>query len=538
MDKKITLVTALYDIGRDSLADGFSRKFDHYLNKFKELLNNEFPMIIFCDASLDSFIWEHRSRDNTKIVHKSLEEIKGYPHYPDVQKIRNKSSWKSQASWLNDSPQSQLEFYNPIVMSKQFWLNDASIFNTFNTKYFLWVDAGITSTVAINSYLRDEKVVKLLQKSMNKMLYIAFPYETTLEVHGFKKSGMDTFSEDNVTRVVRGGVFGGTREAIASINEVYYQMLMDTLNAGYMGTEESIFTILSYRFPYLINLEMINGDGLIYTFFERLKNSKHEITSFSDEIATYVLTYNAPKQFEMWAKTFEATYPEFAESSPKYVINNSDDPTLTVDYLKLFKKYKFKEIKFKNIGITGGRYEAAKHFSKTKHGYMIFFEDDMLVSTSKEKTPFGFNQFFDKNVFNNVKDILETEELDYIKLSFDELYGNNATNWAWYHTPTYMKNTYFPTNNPKTKIYYIDSYKGLPYAVGNFFYCNWPIMFSQLGNKKMFIYNKLGYTHEGAYMYRSLEKHFSNEIKSGCLLASIITHNRKFDYNREKRKEC
>lgn len=538
MDKKITLVTALYDIGRGSLSNSFSRKFEHYLEKFKELLNNDYPMIIFCDESLEKFIWLHRSKENTRIVYKSLEDIKEYPHYADIQKIRNKSSWKSQASWLHDSPQSQLEFYNPIVMAKQFWLNDASIYNTFNTKYFLWVDAGITSTVNINSYLRDEKIVKLLYKTMNKMLYIAFPYETSTEIHGFKKNAIDDFAEDNVTRVVRGGIFGGTREAIASINEVYYRTLMDTLNSGYMGTEESVFTILSYKFPYLINLEMINGDGLIYTFFERLKTNKHEASSFSDEIAIYVLTYNAPKQFELWAETFEKTYPEFINSSPKYVINNSDNPALIPEYLKLFKKYHFKEIKYNNIGITGGRYEAAKHFSKTRHGYMVFFEDDMLVSNSKEKSLFGFNQFFNKNIFNNVKDILEMEELDYMKLSFDELYGNNATNWAWYHTPTYMKNTYFPTNSPKSKIDHIDSYKGIPYAVGNFFYCNWPIMFSQIGNKKMFILNKIGYTHEGAYMYRSLEKHFTNELKSGCLLASIITHDRRFDYEREKRKEC
>ena len=34
----ITLVTGLWDIGRGNLSEGWSRSFDHYLNKFEQLL--------------------------------------------------------------------------------------------------------------------------------------------------------------------------------------------------------------------------------------------------------------------------------------------------------------------------------------------------------------------------------------------------------------------------------------------------------------------------------------------------------------------
>ena len=45
----ITLVTGLWNIGRDSLQEGWSRSFQHYLDKFKQLLDVDVNMIIFGD---------------------------------------------------------------------------------------------------------------------------------------------------------------------------------------------------------------------------------------------------------------------------------------------------------------------------------------------------------------------------------------------------------------------------------------------------------------------------------------------------------
>ena len=40
MNKKVTLVTGLWDIKRDTLEEGWNRSFkDHYIEKFKDLLN-------------------------------------------------------------------------------------------------------------------------------------------------------------------------------------------------------------------------------------------------------------------------------------------------------------------------------------------------------------------------------------------------------------------------------------------------------------------------------------------------------------------
>ena len=52
----ITLVTGLWDIGRGNMTEGWSRNFDFYLEKFKELLKIDCNMIIFGDIELQKFV--------------------------------------------------------------------------------------------------------------------------------------------------------------------------------------------------------------------------------------------------------------------------------------------------------------------------------------------------------------------------------------------------------------------------------------------------------------------------------------------------
>ena len=48
----ITLVTGLWDIGRDQLAEGWSRTYQHYLDKFEKLLEVDANMILYGDKEL------------------------------------------------------------------------------------------------------------------------------------------------------------------------------------------------------------------------------------------------------------------------------------------------------------------------------------------------------------------------------------------------------------------------------------------------------------------------------------------------------
>lgn len=535
--KNLTLVTSLFDIGRADIDAGFSRGFDHYLECFSKLLAIDLPMVIFCDDAVEEFVWKHRNPINTRVVRKTLTDLRNFPFYNQTQTIRKNQEWINRSGWIVGSPQAALELYNPLVMSKQFFLNDASIFNPFDTKYFAWIDAGLSNTVNLPAYF-GEQFVQKLTKRMNKMLYVAFPYDGNVEVHGFEKSAMNRYAHADTAYVVRGGFFGGTRDSIALINDAYYAMLQNTLNDGLMGTEESVFTLLSYNMPDKINLQMIENNGLVYKFFQDVEDEQLAPEERGDgSLAIYALTYNLPRQFKLWVESFKNRYPTQFKDCIKYVLNNSDDDTVAAEYAELFKEHNFTELKYNNIGINDGRFECAKHFNESTHEFMVFFEDDMLLhNDSNQKSKLGFCTSYN-DIFDIGIDIIKNENLDYLKLSFDEFYGNNLENWGWYNLPLDQKNILFPTNDKRTAISHLGSLRGVPYAVGEFHYCNWPIIFTKSGSRKIFMETQYASKFEQTWMSMVCSKQRLGQITAGTILGSVINHNRVYHYKAGTRKE-
>ncbi len=82
-----TFVTGLWNIKRDSLTEGWSRSFDHYLEKFNELLKVNVNLIIFGEKELESFVWERRSKSNTQFIERSVEWFKSSVPYEKIQEI-------------------------------------------------------------------------------------------------------------------------------------------------------------------------------------------------------------------------------------------------------------------------------------------------------------------------------------------------------------------------------------------------------------------------------------------------------------------
>jgi hypothetical protein len=244
-NKKITLVTGLWDIKRESLNDGWNRSYEHYLEKFDELLKTPYNLIVYGDADLEKFVMERRASHNTQFIKRGIESFTNNEFYETIQNIRTNPDWYNLAGWLKDSTQGSLELYNPLVMSKVFLLNDARILDKFNSEYMFWIDAGLTNTVHGGYFTGD--VLEKLPRYVDKFSFICFPYDANNEIHGFEYKKLCEIAEGNVNKVARGGFFGGPTNMIGEVNGLYYHMLKDTLNSGYMGTEESIFTILLYN---------------------------------------------------------------------------------------------------------------------------------------------------------------------------------------------------------------------------------------------------------------------------------------------------
>jgi len=157
---KVTLVTGLWDIGRDKLQEGWSRSFQHYLDKFQQLLQVDVNMIIFGDEELEKFVSTNRRDENTQFIRRDLSWFKNNEFYEKIQKIRTNPDWYNQVGWLTDSTQAKLEMYNPLVMSKVYLLHDAKIFDKFDSEYMFWIDAGLTNTIHPGYFTHDKVLDK------------------------------------------------------------------------------------------------------------------------------------------------------------------------------------------------------------------------------------------------------------------------------------------------------------------------------------------------------------------------------------------
>ena len=553
----VTLVTGLWNIKRDSLIEGWSRTFEHYLEKFDQLLKVDNNMIIFGDPELESFVFERRSHKNTQFISRKQEWFKN-EFFEKIQKIRTDENWLSGAGWLQESTQAKLEMYNPLVMSKVFLLNDANIMDQFNSEYLFWIDAGLTNTVH-PGYFTHDKVLQKLPKYVDKFTFVCFPYETTTEIHGFDSGEINKLAGEKVDIVARGGFFGGPKSIVSDINGIYYNILSNTLNRDLMGTEESIFSIMVYKHSDIINYYEIEGNGLMGKFFEDLKDEtlvkKSKRTSKViesnlniDNTALYVITFNSPKQFETLITSMIEYDDDYINKPKKFLLNNSSDLSTTERYEELCNEFGFEHIKKDNLGICGGRQWIAEHSEENNFDFYLFFEDDMFFFPKKgEVCKNGFNRY-EKNMYRHTLDIVKNYGYDFLKLNYTEFFGDNGIQWSWYNVPQSFRKERWPEkpnlpvqgqdpNAPRTKFNNIRSYRGIPFIDGEIYYCNWPQIVSKDGNRKMFLTDKWAHPFEQTWMSYIYQETVKGNIKPAMLLMTPTEHNRFEFYDGKLRKE-
>jgi hypothetical protein len=560
----VTIVTGLWNMGREKLDDSFSRSYKDYKERFIKLLQAPVNMFIYVSKEDEPLVWKYRSRKNTYVKVMELSEFdEWFEFYDKVQEIRTTESWYTQTDWLKRSPQANLKYYNPVVFSKMFLLNNASLYNPFSSTNFFWIDAGIANTVHDGYFYHDKVFDNLpeLMNSINKFVFLSYPYSDGEEIHGFNRKKLESISATpHVKYVCRGGFFGGPKDQINNINALYYSVLKDTLSQNLMGTEESVFTILAHRFPETIYRYEIGNDGLIWPFFEDLKNVEQFLKkipkqNFKIKISdiktnVYVLTFNSPKQFETLCEHMIRADNDMFTHTNKILINNSTDETLFAEYDSLCEKYNFTEIHKDNIGICGGRQYIAEHFEKSDSDFYLFFEDDMNLNCdefSGHVCDRGMVKYI-PNLYEKIIRIMLREQYDFLKLSFSEFYGSNDIQWAWYNVPQNIRTEVWPEYNilpengldpnaPKTKFKHIGHMDGLAYITGEIYYSNWPQIVNRSGNRKMFLDTKWEYPYEQTWMSFMFQKTISGELNPAILLASPITHERFEYYTSSERRE-
>ena len=560
---KLTVVSGLWDIGNHK------KDFSMYIDHLNRLMSLDCNLYLFIPSELESLVWDKRSKENTFVQIYELSDIKNMygEFWEPTQKIRTSKKWREstgkEGGWLLDSPQCKNEWYNPIVMSKYSLLHNATIFNPFDSEYFIWLDAGITMSVH-ESYFAENWFDKIIEY-LNPFLFLSYPYNTEDEVHGFNHKAMQSYTKCPVKFVCRGGLFGGTKEAIQEANSTYWHLLSSTLNKGLMGTEESIFTIMAYQEPENFRRYMLDDNGLIIKFAINLIEDNIKLESVSEErlklikpkynlnkIKTnlYVLTFNFPEQLEYTINSMKKN-PEWLEKPSLFLLDNSTNEESRIKNQKIAKENNFEYISLEgNKGICGGRQAAAEHFDKTDADYYFFFEDDMTSNPPTEEGKFcrnGLKKYI-PNLYEILHKIIVKEDFDYLKMSFTEVFWDNNIQTSWYNVPQDIRTKYFPDydklpingsdpNAPRTQFGVIDTLDEVAYIEGEVTYTNWPMIMSRKGNKKVFLDTTWAHPYEQTWMSYVFQEQKKGNIKAAVLLASPIWHDRIKHYKPEERRE-
>jgi len=562
LEKNLTVVTGLWNINRPG------RDFNHYIENFKKFLDIPIKMFIYIPKEYEYLVWEKRNKENTFVKIYELEDVKSLysPFWDKTQEIRTTEKWLNktgEGGWLKTSPQAISEWYNPIVQSKMFMLNDVTIWNPFDTEYFIWLDAGITNTVYEKQFTENRVLDKLLPL-LESFLFLSYPYEAREEIHGFDIEAMNNLSGDEVKYVCRGGLFGGRKEIINQASSEYYALLDRSLNMGYMGTEESIFTILSYIFSEKYRRYQLDENGLIIKFTQALlenqanlepipeKNAKLQ-KKFVDvdklKVSVYMLTFNFPEQAEHTIKTW-LQHDKWLTKTRNILIDNSTNDEAREANKAVCEKYNFEHIiTNENTGINGGRFRAAQHFQESDSDYYLFLEDDMGIC-APEETGFCRNGFrnYVPNLYDKVLKILHGSDIDFLKLSYTEVYMDNNIQVSWYNVPQTVRSEHWPNydklpttgldlNCPRAEFKNIEVVDELCYITGEIYYCNWPTMCGKKGNQKMFLDTTWARPYEQTWMSYMFQETKKGNLKPAVLLASPINHNRILYYEPEERRE-
>jgi len=413
----------------------------------------------------------------------------------------------------------------------------------------------LTNTVHSGYFTHDNVIEKLGEH--NFITFVSFPYKAETEIHGFNYKEMCSIVGEKIDKVCRGGFFGGPKNLISEFNSQYYSLMRETLSSGFMGTEESLFTILLYKYCETYRYFEIESNGLLSKFFEDVKNGTHKLLlqcpktmKLKNEInvGLYVIGFNSPKQFETLIESMIQYDCNFIDKPQKFLLNNSTDESTFDKYEELCTKYEFVHIKKDNLGICGGRQFIAEHTETNNIDYYFFFEDDMFFYPKKgEVCRNGFNRFTD-NFYNSILQIIQKHNFDFIKFNYSEFFGDNGVQWSWYNVPQVAREKFWPNNTqlpkhgldqnaPRTNYENIRSHNGIPYVTGEVYYSNWPQVVSKEGNKKMFLDTTWVHPFEQTWMSHIFQETKAENIKPALLLMTPTEHNRFDHYSRELRKE-
>lgn len=248
-----TIITALFDIGRDKNGDG--RTIDQYLSWFDKTLSLNTPMVIYTEKKFKHFVEQRRSSENTKIVIQNLTEIPYYKYKEKIESILNSQVYKSKIKDPNRI-ECNLSLYNIIQYSKFDWIKDVIDKNICESDYYFWMDAGCSR------FFQNADLSKPWPSNKELMNHDKFLIQGNSNTLYYPITSIENYVWD-CNCILVGTLFGGSKDICIKMQELVNTEFVNYLDRGITNNEQIILAILYKKYPNLFNVYIeLNGQHL------------------------------------------------------------------------------------------------------------------------------------------------------------------------------------------------------------------------------------------------------------------------------------
>lgn len=253
-----TVVTALYDIGREKNGDG--RTIDEYLKWFLKTLHLNVPMVVYTEEKFKEFVIKNKP-NNLKLIIKPLNEIPYYKYNSKIISILNDQEYKSKIVDPNRI-ECNLSLYNIIQYSKFDWIVEAIKNKYFDTDYYFWMDAGCSR------FFENVDITNSWPKNYDILNIDKFNIQGNSNTIFYKVKNVDDYILDSNCILV-GTLFGGSKNVCISIAEDIKKLFEQYLEKNIVNNEQILLGQMFKKNPDRFNVYIeLNGTHL--PFFSKL----------------------------------------------------------------------------------------------------------------------------------------------------------------------------------------------------------------------------------------------------------------------------
>jgi hypothetical protein len=230
-----TCVSAMYDIGREKI-DG--RKISDYKNwLFTTLKTIRDPFVLYLDSSLGwrrEIINERANVGPIYIIETPLSEIPYWKYRDQVSTTLKNAEFKKSQKYPNDIT-NLLPEYCLVQYSKFDWIANISDINPFNSKNYVWIDAGYSRLYNPHySYIfKDYEITH-------------FTVQADSTISRIPSLTYDTYIGTN-ERIIQGGLWYASKSSIGEIRNLVKYIWENEMLAKSRIDNEQITLALVYK---------------------------------------------------------------------------------------------------------------------------------------------------------------------------------------------------------------------------------------------------------------------------------------------------